>query len=396
MLREEGGHLSAAPPRAEPSPDVVVVGGGIIGMATAWRAATRGMRVTLVDPSPGKGATWAAAGLLAPVSELHYGEETLLGLNIESARRYPPFIAELEELTETTVGYRPIGSLMVGLDPGDRAVLTELHAFHASLGLQSCLLTRRQARTVEPMLAPGVGAALLVEGDHQVDNRLLASALARAAELAGVRFAVSPVTEVTFSGDRVAGTVLSDGTTISSRRVVLAAGCWSSRVGGLPPGLLPIRPVKGQILRLRGPADPPLLNKNLIGIVAGSHVYLGPRSTGEIVVGATVEEQGFDTTIRAGAVYELLRDAVRLVPGVSELSLVETHAGLRPGSPDNAPLLGPVGGAEGLVVASGHYRNGILLAPVTADLVADFLVSTRVPDQMLPFSPDRFRVGAGR
>jgi glycine oxidase len=369
---------------------VVVVGGGVIGLSIAWRARLTSLSVTLLDPTPGAGASWAAAGMLAPVSEVHYGEERLLGLNLASAARFPSFVAELEDATGLDVGYRPCGTLAVAADADDRAVLDDLHAFQCRLGLVSTRLLSGECRELEPSLAPTIRGGLLVEGDHQVDNRRLSRALLAACAGAGVDIVAASVASVITNGDRVVGVELDAGEQLVAAAVVLAAGCWSARLAGLAPGVLPpVRPVKGQILRLRAPVDPPFIRRNLRSIVAGSSVYVVPRADGEIVVGATVEEQGFDTTVTVGAVHQLLRDAWTVLPGIAELELVETHAGLRPGSPDNAPIIGAAA-VNGLVVATGHYRNGILLTPVTADAVAELLATGTTPELIQPFSPRRF------
>jgi glycine oxidase len=370
--------------------DVVVVGGGVIGLAIAWRAARAGLSVTCVDPGPGGGASWAAAGLLAPVTEVHYGEDSLLKLNLASADRYPSFVAEIEQATGVDVGYRQCGTLAVALDGDDKVALDELHAFHQRLGLKSERLTGGECRRLEPLLAPGIRGGLLVHGDHQVDNRRLCHALLRAVASAGVTMMASTARAIVVEGNRVTGVRSSDGAHIPTEQVVLAAGCWSASVLGLPSDAVPqVRPVKGQLLRLQAPVEPPLLSRNLRCLVAGSQVYLVPRANGEIVVGATVEEQGFDITVTAGAIRQLLHDAWQVLPGISELQLVETHAGLRPGSPDNAPMLGVSPRVEGLVIATGHFRNGILLTPVTADAIAELLLTGLAPEIIRPFTPGR-------
>jgi glycine oxidase len=226
---------------------------------------------------------------------------------------------------------------------------------------------------------------VLAPGDHQVDNRAMAGALLTACERVGVRLLQGRAAALRLDGERVTGVTVAGGPTLAAGTVVLAAGCWSRELGGVPPDLLPpVRPVKGQLLHLRGPAADPLCRRN----VRGLEVYVVPRADGRVVVGATVEEQGFDTRVTAGAVHDLLRAALELLPDVAELELVETVAGLRPGSPDNAPLLGPAG-VDGLVVATGHYRNGILLAPVTAEAIAELLAGGRVPAAIAPFAPAR-------
>lgn len=373
------------------SSDVLVIGGGIIGLVTAWRAAQRGFATAVVDPEPGGGAAQVAAGMLAAVTELHYGEQTLLGLNLASARRYPDFAAELTELTGQDLGYRRCGTLAVALDADDRAHLRELHALQQQSGLESQWLSGRECRRLEPMLAPGVRGGLRVDGDHQIDPRRLAGALVAACERTGVVVHRTWAERLTVVRDRAAGAVLADGTEAAAGQVVLAGGSLSGRLAGVPEDVLPpVRPVKGQVLRLTMPLrHGPFLSRTVRAVVRGSHVYLVPRESGELVVGATSEELGWDTTVTAGGVYELLRDAHELVPGITELPLTETRAGLRPGSPDNAPLLGPTG-LEGLLLATGHYRNGVLLTPVTGDAMAHVLATGELPEEARPFTPKRF------
>jgi glycine oxidase len=385
-------------------PDLVVIGGGAIGLATAWRAASAGLRVTLLDPDPGHGASWAAAGMLAPVTEVHYGELPLLALNLASNGLWPSFAAELTELTGHDIGYRRTGTLMVARDTDDLAVLDRLLAYQRAHDLEVERLSSRECRQREPRLSPRIRGGMLVPGDHQVDNRALVEALVVACDKAGVERRAERADEVIVEADRVTG-VRAAGGTIACGRVLVAGGCWSASLGGLPPGMIPVRPVKGQLLHLRapsagrlirsgargarsGPADPPLATGNIRGV----DVYLVPRADGRFVVGATVEERGHDTTVTAGAVADLLRDAIELLPDIAELELAEATAGLRPGSPDNAPMIGPAA-IDGLVVAAGHYRNGILLTPVTSAGIAELLTTGTLPGVLRPFSPRRFEGG---
>ncbi|HEY6318928.1 MAG TPA: glycine oxidase ThiO [Acidimicrobiia bacterium] len=357
-----------------------VVGGGAIGLAVAWRLAGRGVACTVADPNPGSGASDVAAGMLAPVTEVHYGEEPLLGLNLESARRWPSFVDEVEAASELPVGYRREGTLTVAVHDDDRRALDALVRFQQQLDLPVEPQTGQSCRELEPSLTPRVRGGALVPADRQVDPRALVTALGLACERAGVELRPEPVTaigagpSVTFSG----------GERLASDVVVVAAGCRSAALLDLP-----VRPVKGQILQLRGDVAS-LLRRTVRGLTDGIAVYLVPRADGHLVVGATVEEQGFDETVTAGAVHALLSAATQLVPGVAELELAEARAGLRPGTPDNAPILGPLPDREGVVAATGHFRNGILLAPVTADVIAD-VVTTGSSARAAPFGPERFR-----
>jgi glycine oxidase len=367
--------------------DVLVVGGGVIGLAIAWRTAQRGLSVTVVDPEPGAGASGTAAGMLAPVTEAHYTERGLLDLSLDSAARYPRFVEELEAATGRDVGYRRCGTVSVAWDAADLAALNDLHNFQQSLGLDVELLTGFELRRLEPHLSPGLPGGVLTGTDHQVDPGELVAALMAAGAAAGVRRCPQRVRRVVVERDRAIGARLDDGQVVGADRTVVATGAWS-RLDGIPPGVMPaVRPIKGQTVRLRG--EPGVLRHVVRGSVRGAPVYLVPRADGRVVLGASSEEAGFDLRTRAGAVYELLRDAQALVPAVAEMELTDLRTSLRPGTPDNAPLVGPTS-LEGLVVATGHYRNGVLLAPVTADGVATLLADGSLPAGWSCFDPGRF------
>ncbi len=370
--------------------DVIVVGGGAIGLAGAWRLAQGGLTVTVCDAAPGSQATHASAGMLAPVTEAHYGEDRLLALNLRGAELWPAFAEELETESGRPVGYRTCGSLLVALDADDARMLDDLARYLDRLGLAAETLSGTRARALEPALAPGVRRGLRVLGDHQADNRLLAAALLAALAARGVEVLRSAVRRVVVEDGAVRGVELDDGTVLAGEQVLLSAGAWSAGIGGLPPDARPpVRPVKGQILRIQGPADEPVLGGNVRGLVRGRSLYLVPRASGRIVVGATVEEQGFDTTVTVEGIHQLLHDAAVLVPGLLDLELAEIGAGLRPGSPDNEPVVGRTT-VEGLVVATGHHRNGILLTPVTADAVAGLFGVGPVVPEIAGFGPERF------
>jgi glycine oxidase len=361
--------MSAPAPR-----DVVVIGAGVIGLSIAWRAGSAGLEVTVVDPAPGRGASWAAAGMLAPVGEAHFGEEALTVLNLEAARVWPDFARDLEAASGRPVHLRRDGTLLVAGDASDRAATDDVLRYRQSLGLETTRLTGRQCRQSEPLLAPGVSGGAELAGDHQVDNRLVVEALVRACRANGASFVDDEVSEVLTERGRVTGVVLARGGSVPAGAVVVAAGCRSGQLGGLSDSVLPpVRPVKGLTLRLGVPDDAPRLRRTVRGLVRGRNCYLVPRSDGTVVVGASVEEAGFDMTVQVRAVAELLDDARRLVPAVDEYTIVDTTVGLRPGSPDNAPIVGSTE-VDGLLVATGHYRNGILLAPVTAREITRVLV----------------------
>ena len=367
--------------------DVAVAGAGLIGLGVAWRCAQRGLSVTVVDDAPGTGASHAAAGMLAPVAEAGFGEERLLGLCRVSSARYPAFVAEVERASGIDVGLRTVGTSVVGFDDDDMAALDVLHAFQRELGLSAERVTPREARRHEPALTPRLRGALQVAGDHSVDARALHAALWAAAQAAGVRLVRSAATALEVRGGRAVGLRLAQGSAVVARSVVLALGARSATLPGVPP--LPIRPVKGQVLRLRGAAG--LLSGTVRALVRGRAVYLVPYAGDRLVVGATVEEQGFDATVTAGAVHALLRDAIEVVPGVTELELEESLARHRPGTPDNAPILGPTATLPGLLLACGHHRNGVLLTPVTADAIAALAATGELPEPAAPFTLDRFR-----
>jgi glycine oxidase len=336
---------------------LVVVGAGVIGLSCAWRAAVAGWRVAVVDPAPARGASWVAGGMLAPVTEAWPGEEELLDLGLESLDRWPGFAADLAAAAGRDPGLRKEGTVVAATGAGDRAELGSLAAFLGGLGREVDQLTGRELRRLEPALGPDVRGGLSVPGDLAVDNRAFLAALQAACERAGV----------TTVRRAVAG-VCAD---LAADAVLICAGAHSGRLHPALAGL--VRPVKGEIVRLahRGSAVPPP-TRTVRALVDGRPVYAVPRDGGGLVVGATQYEAGFDTDVTVAGVRDLLRDVERVLPSVAEYTLVETAAGLRPGTPDNRPLIGALD-PDGLFVATGHGRNGILLAPVTAEAVVGML-----------------------
>ncbi len=380
------------------SADAVVIGGGVIGLSVAWRAARRGLRVTVVErESPGNGTSRVAAGMLAPVSEANASEQELLRLGIAGAAAYPDFIAELTEDAGQDPGYLRCGTLLVARDADEARALERAERLRRELGLPVRRLRPSEARTLEPALAPTLRLALELADDHVVDPRALAVALTVGlGQRGGSIRAGTTVSRIRLGSGGVEGVELSGGERIDAPQVVIAAGVWSSELTGLPEGEgFTSRPVKGQIIGLHDPAGPGLVTR----VLRLERGYIAPRGDGRYVIGATMEERGFDTSVTAGGVFELLRDTTELVPGVSELVIDELAAGLRPGTPDNAPVIGP-GSVPGLHWATGHYRGGILLAPVTAEIVAAVLSGERTyPGELAAFSPSRFNrapLGAAR
>jgi glycine oxidase len=358
--------------------DAVVVGGGAIGLCCAWSVSRRGGRVVVLDrAAPPAGATRVAAGMLAPVGELTFGEPELLRMTLAGAERYPSFVAELEAASGVACGYSRGGALHIALDRDEAAELRRVHDLQRSLGLDAEWLPLRRCRELEPGLTPSFNGGVHAPGEGSIDPRRMTAALlaALAAEEVEVRTDVE-VADSLLEGGRLAGVRTGSGEELRADAVVLAAGAWSGSASWLPEQARPpVRPVKGQILELRAVDGEAPCER----IVASERVYLVPRADGRLIVGATVEERGFDTTVTAGGVHELLREAYRLLPDVAEMELVEAMAGLRPDTPDNLPLVGS-GALDGLVLACGHYRNGILLAPMTGDAVATLLGGGELPE----------------
>lgn len=343
---------------------VAIVGGGIIGLAVAWRCHQRGLDVIVHDPDPGGGAATVAAGMLAPTGEARAGEEPLQALMLESVTRWPAFAAELTAASGLDLGYREHGTLLVALGDDDLREVRRQVDYYERAGQPVEPLTGRALRDREPLLSPRIRGGAYAPGDRQVDPRLVLRAL-----LAVTR-------EVTFVRQAV-----TDLAALDADVTIVTAGHRTGALTGLP-----VRPVKGQVLRLAAP--PGALRHVIRGYAQRRHVYMVPRDGGELVVGATEEERGEDRTVTAGGLLDLLRPAADLVPELVEYPVVEILAGLRPGSPDNAPLLGPL--RPGVIVATGHYRNGVLLSPVTADEIARLAATGEVPPVLAPFEPGRF------
>lgn len=376
---------------ASARPRVVVVGAGAIGLSIGWRLAAAGCETHIFDREvPCRGASWAAGGMLMAGVEIEPGEEWLWPLARRSQELWPDFARELEAVTQQKVGYRDEGTLVTALGRDDVAALRFHYELQTRVGAQLQWLTGAQVREREPFLAAGTVAGTFSPNDHQVDNRWLVGALITAVRGAGAHLHTHmPVSEIRVEGSgaqgRVSG-VTAGGSFYPADVVVVAAGAWSRDLPGLPDAVRPpVRPIRGQLLYLDMPADAPLLRH----VVWPPRTYLIPRQDGRLLVGATVEERGFQATLTAGGVYSLLDGAWRGLPGIEELPIRELVVGFRPGSRDDAPYLGPTS-VDGLVVATGHHRNGILLTPVTAHTVSQFILTGRCDPVMQPFRLDRF------
>ncbi|MBS7737125.1 glycine oxidase ThiO [Chelatococcus composti] len=377
---------------ASSRPDrAIIVGGGVMGLSIAWRLAARGIDVTLFEAGRcGTGASHAAAGMLAACAEVEPGEEPLVPLNRASQALWPDFARELEAASGLAVDLRTEGTLVCAFSADDQARLKHHLALQQRLGLPVSWLEAAEVRRREPFLSPGLVGGLWSPEDHQVDNRKLAAALYVAAGRAGATIHEdSPVESIVVEGGRARGVVVR-GQRTDADVVVLAAGAWSRRIGGLPRAALPpVRPVKGQLVAVQMDPAAPLLSH--VTWVPGA--YLVPRRDGRLIIGATVEEKGFDTRMTAGGVLALLDAAWRALPAIEELPIVETWAGLRPGSRDDAPILGP-GEIDGLVYATGHHRNGILLTPITSAVIADQILTGQLAEVARPFTFTRFASSA--
>lgn len=362
-------------------PCVAVVGGGVIGCAVAWRLARRDAEVVLVERDrPGAHASSAAAGMLSPLKEA--GEPgPFLDLGLRSLERWPEFAKAVESVSGVDVAYRRDGRLDVALEAGETDALRRQRRVQEEAGHESRLLEPAELRRLEPELAPDALLGLATEHDHQVDNRRLLRALWIAAEHEGVEVRTGVAAAgVEVEGSRATGLRLVDGSRVDADVVVVAAGAWSGHLE--LPTRLPVRPVRGQIVVLR--TVPPLLGRT----TWGPGCYLVPRRDGRLLVGATMEEAGFDTGVTAEPVRSLLDRAIRLVPGLAAAHVEGFQVGLRPAADDGLPILGRDPHVDGIIYATGHFRNGILLAPETAEIVAGIVVD----DAAAPpaFDPARF------
>ena len=376
----------ALPEDAPEHHEVIVLGAGVAGLGPAWQLADAGLRVLVLDQGPvGGGATSAAAGMLAPTAEVHFEEVELLRLGQLSLSMYPEFVARLQAASGQDVDLRQDGTLVVGLDRDDAAWLDRLFEHQRGLGLEVHKLSGAEAQALEPALHPNTHRGVLCPSDHQVDPVKLAHALHLACQAAGAR--VWPYTRVQglwIEQGRCLGVLLDgpQGHRLRADRVLVAAGAWTRQLSGVERRALPhVRPVKGQMLALQMDPQAPLCRR----VVRAPEAYLVPKSDGRLIIGATVEEMGFDLRQTAGGVFELLRGAWEAMPGTAELELLRLWSGLRPTSLSNLPCLGPHPTIQDLWLSTGHGRNGILLAAATCALLPQAMLSARLPEPLLPF-----------
>ena len=362
--------------------EAVIAGGGLIGGAIALELALAGIRVAIFDRGePGKEASWAGAGILSPAPESP-ATIPLVPLGKASMALYPDFVARVEEISGQDVGFRAKGTLEALFSRDTARELSTHVALQHGWGLKAEAISAEDARELEPALSPELEAAVLRPDEASVDNRALTRAVLEAARKSGVEiFAHREVQGVWRERERCAGLLLKDDK-ISAKWTIVAAGCFSASIGGVAT-YAPVRPAKGQMVSLRGERT------KIERVLWSDKIYLVPRNDGRILAGASVEYVGFDKEITAGALEKLLSGAIELAPDLANARVEENWAGLRPDSPDHLPILGPTD-IEGLLVATGHFRSGILLTPITARLIREWVTEQRVSVDWDRFAPLRF------
>jgi glycine oxidase len=366
--------------------DVVIAGGGVIGGAIALELSRAGLRVAVFDrQQPGQEASWASAGILSPAPE-NPGVVSMVPLGKASMALYPEFVAQVEEISGASAGFRPKGTLEALFSHDAKAELSTIIAMHHGLGLKAEPLRPEDARELEPALSEEVEAAVLRPEEASVDNRAFTAAILKAAQRSGVEiFSGDGAKAIWREGHHCAGLVLQN-EKVEANWTIIAAGCFSATIEGIAP-YAPVRPAKGQMASLR--ADDLKIER----VLWAEKIYLVPRNDGRVLAGATVEHAGFDKRVTAGGIEKILAAAIDLVPGLANAHIEETWAGLRPDSPDHLPILGPTD-LDGLLIATGHFRSGILHTPITARLIREWITQQRVSVDWDRFSPLRFQSAA--
>jgi glycine oxidase len=363
--------------------DAVVAGGGLIGASIAFELADEGMRVAVFDAQdPGREASWASAGMISPAPESS-AMASLLPISLASVRRYPEFLQRVEEISGKSVGYRKDGALDLLLDGTNQNEIDEILAMHRGAGLRAELLTGPEAREIEPSLTGEIRAAIHRPDEASVDNRLLTEATLDAARRKGVEIFPGNGAKALWSDGAVCKGLQMQNGRVEARWTVIAAGCFCAQIDGVS-AYAPVTPAKGQMMALR------CNSVNLKKDLWSGHMYLVPRNDGRIIAGSTVEYEGFDRNVTVAGMKTILGGAISLVPALDSARIEETWAGLRPDSPDHLPILGPTD-LDGLLIATGHFRSGILLTPITASLIREWVATQKVSEDWAPFSPMRFQ-----
>jgi glycine oxidase len=367
--------------------EIIVVGGGCIGLSLAGELASNHHVQLLEKDRLGRGASWSAAGMIAPVMEAEHGEDELLELSLRSQELYSEFVRQLEDETDRVVDYRTDGTLGLAFDQPQVSELDRRARFLRDRGFEVETLDTEEVRSMEPRISSYVVEGLYVSSERQVDNRKLVEALAERCRVRGVDLHErEPVRSIRYKHDRIE-TVVTPEKKYQPDFVLLCAGVGFHRIDGLKePDQMPVRPVKGEALSVRLD-EPPEVEY----VLRTPDVYCVPKRDGRLVIGGTMREEGFDRRVTAGAVLDLLHEAYEVIPFIYEKELLETWAGLRPASRDSLPILGPSPTTENLAFATGHYRNGILLTPVTVQLLVDWFEDRTVPNLMEPLLPSRFQ-----
>ena len=368
--------------------DVVIAGGGVIGGSIALELAEGGMKVGLYDArEPGREASWASAGMISPAPE-SLAMIPYMPISLGSVALYPEFIKRVEEVTGKNVGYRKSGALDAILAGNVQEELSTIIALQHGVGLRAEALSAEQARELEPALTEEIEAAIFRPDEASLDNRVFTDAVLEAARIKGAKiFAGNGASAVWRERQRAKGLILEQGR-VEAEWTIIAAGCFSARIEGAAP-YAPVFPAKGQMVALR------CESVSLRHVLWVDHTYLVPRSDGRIIAGSTIERTGFDHDVTAGGIQKILGGALRLVPALEKARIEETWAGLRPDSPDHLPIIGPTD-IEGLLVATGHFRSGILLAPITARLIGEWVMKQTVSLDWERFSPMRFMEASRR
>jgi glycine oxidase len=355
--------------------DVLIIGAGVIGLSCAYKLSKEGLKVILADPNPGKSASWAAAGMLAPVFEVKYAESSHVPFNIEARRAWPSFAKELTDLVNCDIDFKEGGTLQIAKSFDDLTYLMELAKFCRSLGFKVDNLSPREVRQLEPSLSPQISGGFFNEVDAQVNNRLLVDALIKAVKILGAEIILESIRELKIEKSRIIG-AKTDNEEFSFKYAVICLGSYAKNFPYIKD-YLTIFPIKGQILRLK---KPEFFAERIVRAVVNSRtLYIVPRSDDEVVLGATQEDTGFDDSISLGPLSDLMNDALLVAPFLYDSAIRDITVGFRPNTVDNMPVVDWLP-AENLAVSCGHFRNGILQAPISAEIITKLILGQKAPE----------------